>query len=503
MAQRLSFLKEPLIEFHYGQKLEDPHNGLSLFGPYDADLPSHPRNITYGLIGTENGISLLEEWSSEIMNKPVMGDTENKKLWPPFPDFNVAFDSRWPGKPAWQFQLDREELIRISHHRDPYHRAFEVVCKYLEGFDVLRKRDEAFSVIICVVPDEIWKYCRPKSRVDNSWGYLPTKYVMEQFKKGQLTIEDYWGNRDGLSTDKYFFSVDFRRQIKARTLTYNIPIQIIRESTLVISSSEDNGRGLTCLSDRAWNLSTALYYKAGGKPWRLASAREGVCYIGISFKKTSRYGRTACCAAQMFLDTGDGIVFLSDEGPWYSPENKQFHLGRDAAEKLLIGILETYKQLEGQELKEIFLHSRSTISKEEFEGYQKACPKDVKLVGVRVRKEQKDLRLYRSGRMPILRGTFLGWNNTTGYLWATGFKPGIMTYDGWEVPLPLKIEVQYGSAAIERVARDIFGLTKLNYNTCKLGDSEPVTILFSDDVGEILVSNPKVHERNPQFKFYI
>ena len=205
----------------------------------------------------------------------------------------------------------------------------------------------------------------------------------------------------------------------------------------------------------------------------------------------------------MFLDTGDGIVFLSDEGPWFSPENRQFHLSGDAAKRLLTGILETYKQLEGQELKEIFLHSRSIISKEEFEGYQKACPRNVKLVGVQVRKERKDLKLYRPGRMPVLRGTFLEWNNTTGYLWATGFKPRIVTYDGWEVPLPLRIEVQHGDASIEQVARDIFGLTKLNYNACKLGDSEPVTILFSDDVGEILVSNPKVHERNPQFKFYI
>ena len=47
------------------------------------------------------------------------------------------------------------------------------------------------------------------------------------------------------------------------------------------------------------------------------------------------------------------------------------------------------------------------------------------------------------------------------------------------------------------------GLTKLNYNTCKLGDSEPVTVGFSDAVGEILVSNPKTVRPNPSFKFYI
>jgi hypothetical protein len=36
-----------------------------------------------------------------------------------------------------------------------------------------------------------------------------------------------------------------------------------------------------------------------------------------------------------------------------------------------------------------------------------------------------------------------------------------------------------------------------------LGDAEPVTVGFSDAVGEILVSNPKIEKRSPNFKFYI
>ena len=62
-----------------------------------------------------------------------------------------------------------------------------------------------------------------------------------------------------------------------------IPIQIIRESTLRLTPRiGSKQRGLTTLSDRALNLGVALYYKAGGKPWRLKSAREAVCYIGIA-----------------------------------------------------------------------------------------------------------------------------------------------------------------------------------------------------------------------------
>jgi hypothetical protein len=44
---------------------------------------------------------------------------------------------------------------------------------------------------------------------------------------------------------------------------------------------------------------------------------------------------------------------------------------------------------------------------------------------------------------------------------------------------------------------------RLNYNACRLGESQPVTIKFSDAVGEILVSNAKIEHPKPQFRFYI
>ena len=40
----------------------------------------------------------------------------------------------------------------------------------------------------------------------------------------------------------------------------------------------------------AWNLMTAAFYKTGGRPWKIASIREGVCYIGPVFKKDERSG---------------------------------------------------------------------------------------------------------------------------------------------------------------------------------------------------------------------
>jgi hypothetical protein len=37
MSNPLMIFEEPDLEFRFGQKLKDPHDGLALFGPYDAN----------------------------------------------------------------------------------------------------------------------------------------------------------------------------------------------------------------------------------------------------------------------------------------------------------------------------------------------------------------------------------------------------------------------------------------------------------------------------------
>ena len=110
-------------------------------------------------------------------------------------------------------------------------------------------------------------------------------------------------------------------------MQHELPAQIIRESVLDITNKIRDGKlGANPLSDRMWNFGTGIFYKCGRKPWILGSARDGVCYIGLAYKRASG-GRTACCAAQLFLDSGDGLVFVGDFGPWYS-EGRSFILPR-------------------------------------------------------------------------------------------------------------------------------------------------------------------------------
>jgi hypothetical protein len=488
-------LPEPGLLFAYGQTVHDPHHGLSMFGPYDLHLAAHPGKINYAVIGVPTGVESLLKFLS-AWSGPLIPSTDfNERIWPVFPGFETVFQTKWPSAPAVVQHVDPDKLVQACGAAEIHERVGRVVDVFLECVKFISKADEKIDVIICVAPEDVFKHCRPQS---SKMGGVDNPFRRRKRAKGDIPTE-YEG-----------FAPDFRRQLKARAMKYNVPIQIIRESTLALSEDEMNDvrkkykRGLTPAADRAWNLGTTIFYKGGGKPWVLSEVRDGVCYIGISYRLSTEQGeanQSACCAAQMFLQDGDGVIFRGDDGIWYSEENRAFHLKPDSAKSLLEGVLASYKANNGKPLQEVFLHCPSGIDDDEFQGFQAACPPGAKLIAVKVRRDHS-FRIFRKGLYPAVRGTFIRTGAKTGMLWASGFKYQLATYDGTEVPVPLSIEIQHGDADLEQVAKDILGLTKLNYNACKFGESEPVTIGFSDAVGEILVSNPGTTP-HPQFKFYI
>ena len=502
MLSSILVLPEPALEFRHGHKALDPRDGLSLFGPFDVDAPGRPTSISYALIGTAAGIRSFSLFSP-ILQGPIADnpETTNLQLWPPYPGFDAAFHANWPAKPTRTHLLDDDLLEGAARKGDAHQRAFQVVNLVLAGIEYFRKNaEERIDLAICVVPEYVWKNCRPLSHVVGPEGSPLPLRERKRRASGQLDLSRSY------EPEPYRYSVDFRRQLKARSMYSLIPIQIIRESTLRIGDpTGENRRTLTPLSDRAWNVGSAAYYKAGGKPWRLSTARDGVCYVGLVYHRTAREmgDRTACCAAQMFLDTGDGVVLRGDFGKWFSPETREMHLTKDAARDLMSRVLREYDGLPGKvPLREVFLHYRSSITELEFEGFKSACPPNVKVTGIHIRSDRR-VRLFREGTRPIIRGTFWKTSERSGFLWSSGFKDRLATYDGWETPVPQRLVIEFGEANLKQVATDIFGLTKLNYNSCRFGDSRPVTIGFSESVGEILVSNPTVKMASSKFRFYM
>jgi hypothetical protein len=191
----------------------------------------------------------------------------------------------------------------------------------------------------------------------------------------------------------------------------------------------------------------------------------------------------------MFLDTGEGLVFKGAPGRWYSPTSNEFHLSKTAAKELMEKTLETYKEDHNAVPEELFIHGRTYFSDDEWAGFAEAVPRETRLVGVRIRRSI-DMKLFRSGTHPVLRGTACRVHKKKALLWTNGFIPQLDTYPGREVPNPLSVEIVRGNADLETVLADVMGLTKMNFNTCIFADGLPVTLRFANAVGEIITSAP-------------
>lgn len=505
---RMLRVPEPLLLFGNRQRLEDPRDGLALFGPHDCSATG----LRAGVIGTRDGIRRFKRWVQSIQ-KPV-GVEHSARFRPPFPGFEAVFGIPWKPEPVLEIAVDANEQDRVLSLDDRHIRIFNTVDIFTKVLDEARTNEDARAdVWFIIIPDKLHKCCTPRSFIPVADRTIAEGKMNPAYARSLQRAPSLFPDLDG-DPDPYYYVPDFRRQLKARMLRHGILTQILKESTIAPHDFPDGfGRPARNLEKRlaevAWNVSTAAFYKLGARPWKLAGVREGVCYIGLVFKNDDKSldQSTACCAAQMFLDSGDGVVFKGRVGPWYSGKRGRFHLSREAACELLSKALADYRtKSDGANPKEIFIHGKTSFSDQsEWQGFQDAvADTETNLVGVSIR-HAGQYRLYRrDGTLPILRGLGVVLDERNAMLASSGFVPRLQTYYGAEVPVPLSISIRQGEADIAIVMKDILALTKLNYNSCRHSDGLPVTLKFADAVGEILVSGPSGTEDPPlQFRHYI
>ena len=231
---------------------------------------------------------------------------------------------------------------------------------------------------------------------------------------------------------------------------------------------------------------------------------NNVCYLGLVYKKTeeSNQSKNACCAAQMFLDSGDGMVFRGNVGPWWNPKTKEFHLSKQDALSMVSQSLDAFYTRFNYYPEEIFIHARTYFNDDEWDGFTEATLGKSRIIGVRIR-EVNNFKLYRDRPYCVPRGLMLKYDTHRAYLWTKGFIPRFKSQIGLEVPSPLDISITRGDGDILVVCKDILGLSKLNYNTCIYGDGVPVTLKFADSIGEILTATRNLHCGILPFKHYI
>ncbi|HNQ78978.1 MAG TPA: hypothetical protein PKJ37_10830 [Acidobacteriota bacterium] len=498
---KLAYFDEPQMLFGHGQKCADPRDGLSLFGPVNNIY-----GIKSGVIATKNGLNIFKNFLESI-KRPIVNS--NNITRPTFPGFEAAYGCKWEPNDLVYKEVTYEEIQSFLYNSSNYQRTFDLVTLFINKIIAsIRNDEDKVDIWFIIVPDEIYKYCRPNSNLPKALVQSEsciTRSNARIFSSAPSIFEE--ANKAAVA---FQYDAQFHDQLKARLLEHTIPTQILRESTLAWRDYK-NALGVPTRNfskiegHLAWTISTASFYKAGGKPWKLSDIRDGVCYLGLVYKKleNSNSPQNACCAAQMFLDSGDGTVFKGEVGPWYNPEKGEYHLRPKEAKELLTQAINSYKEQNRCYPQEVFIHAKTKFNSQEWSAFQEVTPKGTNLVGVTIYRA-KPLKLYKSeGDYAILRGSAFIIDNRSAFLWTIGYVPRIQTALSMEVPNPLFIEINKGTADISQVLKDIMALTKLNYNACIYADGLPVTLRFADKIGEILTASANIKVPPLAFKYYI
>ena len=216
---------------------------------------------------------------------------------------------------------------------------------------------------------------------------------------------------------------------------------------------------------RAWNLHTALYYKAGGTPWRLKDdpAKLQTCFVGVGFFRTLDRERIFTAMAQVFNERGKGVVVRG--GPaTIAKDDRQPHLDAEGAYQLMMLALHKYEDEHFTRPARVVVHKTSAHSPAEIDGFRKAVDEyrvhSCELLSM----DRSFVRLFRNAEYPPLRGTFLSLDAKSHVLYTRGSVDFYATYPGMYMPRSLLIGCDRIEQTPNYLAGEALALTKMNWN---------------------------------------
>jgi len=473
---KLSHLDEPELEFGFGQRHVDIRYGLMDNGPFDAGQEGAPVQVRLGLIGNAETVEGIEEWlARSSAGIDAKADTRLTNLYPPFPGLDREGPFRIP------FLLSEQDTRTIPSRK----------LKRLQSSNPIGLSDRYADLFI----DELRALTEANAAPDVVIIALPLEVIASVNATGDddLVEDDRPTVDDAAEAPTEPSGVDFRARLKIAAMRYGVPIQIVwpvlydPTAKIPLKTKPENVREVQEDATRAWNFYTALYYKAGGLPWRLArDARQlRSCFVGISFHKSPDGQYLNTSTAQMFDERGEGLILRGGRAAELSDDRRPY-MTEGHAHDLLSRSLRNFRDQHSHYPARVVLHKSSPFHPEEMAGFEAAiedCDID-NLDCLAISKSA--LRLFREGHYPPLRGTLLRLDGDRAVIYTRGGVDFFRTYTGMYVPRPLLIRSQAPSQPVSHNAAEILALTKMNWNNTQFDNGFPITLAASKKVGKIL-----------------
>lgn len=483
---RLTHLPEPPLEFGGDMRHVDIRFGLMDYGPFDFGMEGAPRRIKVGIIGSAETVEGMRRWLETCRKGFEAKRSRQPDLFPAFPglSFEETFRCEFVTTDEMQRILPSREIARLVAIPGQREMTRAVVESMADEVGVLGERTVKPDVVLVALPVEIIE------RTYNARDVPPSDDEDESSEAGP--------------------DLDFRGMLKASCMALRLPIQLLWPTTFDPSYriprklKEGSQRRNQDPATIAWNLLTALYYKAGGLPWRLArdSRLLRTSYVGLSFYRSIDGAHLHTSTAQMFDERGEGLI-LRGGRMVESEEDRKPHLTAEDAYELLRNALKVFRAQHGHYPARVVLHKTSRYDRNELAGFHKAVDeRDIDYADF-VWVQKSFTRLYRLGAYPPLRGSLLRFEKDQALLYTRGSVEFFRTYPGMYVPKPLMLRCQALGQPLQHVAAEMLALTKMNWNNTQFDNGLPITIGAARQVGEVLKYVPEGQEIAPRYSFYM
>jgi hypothetical protein len=468
-------LGEPRLAFHPldpARRSVHPLRGLIDYGPFTSTVPQAVRpTIRLAGIGPagegRNVLNLVNE-----MRQPLK------------PDERLAYLPEWPGF-ADVFKVDlgfapRDVNVQLPPRLD----------------DEIAASTTPHRILAEALANAVRQANTQRSAFDVLLIYLPLRW------------EQAFRNRDE--------EFDLHHVVKGMTASLGIPSQIVLEDTAITKPHR---------CSVAWTLGVALYAKAGGVPWKLATADERTAYIGISYAlrpDASGKERFVTCCSQVFDTEGSGLEFVAYETSIDQIEirGRNPFLDREQMRAVMARSLALYLERHfGEPPQRVVVHKTTPFRDSEIDGSFDALSRvnEIELVqiiedtpwrGVKLDAPRPGVARGVPARYPCERGTLLHLGPYEALLWTQGNAPdaaysGSYFKEGVGIPRPLLLRRWAGRGSAETMAAEVLALTKMNWNNDALYDTVPTTLRYAQTLAQVIRTMPALQPRPYSYRLFI